>query len=131
MLELLDFAVAIPALTLWTADGPDPVVLTGLPRAYAPVGWSGIPPVRTGASARMPRHPSGSCYVALEVRRCVVLLDLELEKRATREANSLVALPAPAARAFVIAERLRVLAAMTHPIIPCDAMPAGGQFSRR
>jgi hypothetical protein len=36
MLELLDFAVAIPALELWTADGPEPIVRDREPRAWCP-----------------------------------------------------------------------------------------------
>jgi len=57
MLELLDFAVAIPALTLWTAGGPVPAVpdriSRGLSRPSVVEPFVRIPPGEGGIRCRV------------------------------------------------------------------------------
>ena len=106
MLKALDFSVAILALELRTA-----LVLAGRPDRRA---------ANLGIRRRLLK--ALLCWLAVKHGSNSKYLKPRLTPR-------LHPLPGAARRAFAQARGNAAQAAWTHPIMPCEAIPAGGQFS--
>ena len=92
--------------------------MTGVPRTSWSVGFTFVIPAKAGIALQQPDEP-GVFFTSL--------LPSMAELRGLR--NALPVHPWPGAESTQAMPMGHRLGALPQPIIPCEAMPAGGQFS--